>query len=323
MIKISVKVNKFTLTLIQTKKIKKGVDYMSKINTISVNKVNKRGVYYISFNNEMKSRPCLIISEAEHYGENILAMTITSRCNIAKLLPVVLNETVSFIRTTGLIELRPENIALRTYLGDVSEEVYNLAIDMFISRFDKVDDEKVKMEYEKYISYFENSRFVLKSNPNQVFKPSMLHSNELEGNHMKVNITTKTNPYMVINEHPEIRKRAPRPPKKLNLDIRLKENNSKTRKSAKKVDVYSSKKITTKVPKERIKSSAIMELSTKPQPYKLSEWSVRDLIEFRKDSFKMNNNELTKKYNCDERRLNYIRKNVKNEIELRKKNVAI
>ena len=124
---------------------------MSKINTISVNKVNKRGVYYISFNNEVKSRPCLIMREAVHYGENILAMTITSRCNIAKLLPVVLNDKVSFIRTTGIIELRPENIALRTYLGDVSEEVYDLSIEMLMTRF-VGNKEEINKQNNEYIS---------------------------------------------------------------------------------------------------------------------------------------------------------------------------
>lgn len=285
---------------------------MSKINTISVNKVNKRGVYYISFNNEVKSRPCLIMSEAEHYGENILAMTITSRCNIAKLLPVVLNDKVSFIRTTGIIELRPENIALRTYLGDVSEEVYDLAIEMFMTRF-VGNKEEINKKYEEYISYFENSRFAMKANPNQIFKPSLLTISE----EVKINRNNHKSYYnhsaIVINEHPEMRKRTPRPKK--NTDT------NKTN-QVNKQDKHNTKPTTTQYKKKVIETPDEKLQQALPK-YKLSEWSVKELVDFRSDSFKLANNELMKKYNCDARRLNFLRRNVRIEIASRKKPIFI
>lgn len=285
---------------------------MSKINTISVNKVNKRGVYYISFNNEVKSRPCLIMSEAEHYGENILAMTITSRCNIAKLLPVLLNDKVSFIRTTGIIELRPENIALRTYLGDVSQEVYDLAIEMFMTRF-VGNKEEINKKYEEYISYFENSRFAMKANPNQIFNPSMLTISEevkiIRNNHKSFN----NHSAMVINKHPEMRKRTPRPKKN---------NDTNKTNQVNKQDNHNTKPKTTQYKKKAIETPNEKLQQTLPK-YKLSEWSVKELVDFRSDSFKLANNELMKKYNCDARRLNFLRRNVRIEIASRKKPIFI
>ena len=214
-------------------------------NDISVSKITKGNVYYIDFHDERKCRPCLVVGESKHYGENVLIMTITTQEDIPNLLPILLDDKISFIRTSGISEIPESEINTKKYIGRVSNNVLDLAISMFSLRLLNNDDNKFQFIKERYNEY--SNKF-----------------SKLKLKGTQINFKFENEKSTVVDS--------------INIEFDNK-------------DKY---------------------------PYSLSQWSDKQLKSFRHDSFSMNNDELKSKYQCDDRRLGFLQRYVKKEINTRK-----
>lgn len=148
-----------------------------------VNRVMQGGIYYFKQESEKKSRPFLVISKDDGYGQEVLVFSITKKFTSPEVnLPIVINKTVSFIRVSGPIEVKKHTFFTAPFNGILVPDVFSIAIRMFTKRFASVNEDELNKDLNRYLTQLEKDKIPLLMNQNKLFKKSDYLNSTIETN---------------------------------------------------------------------------------------------------------------------------------------------
>lgn len=138
-----------------------------------INRIVQGGIYFLRLSFDDKMRPYLVVSKDNGYGMNVLSFMIMSKYTDSKITcPIVLSNTVSFIRASGTIEIQPKAIIDADFAGIIQPEILSIVTSMYISRFADIPIdmvEKNQKELTTYLELLESKKYGLHDNPSIQF----------------------------------------------------------------------------------------------------------------------------------------------------------
>ena len=136
-----------------------------------VNRLIQGGIYFFEVDERSKNRPYLIVSKENGYGMDVLAFLITKQFISSKVsLPVVLNGEISFVRISGTREIPLSKVNYDAFYGLLRPDVFSIAIQMYMRRFAKVNEEELDRDLNNYLLELEKGDFPYLINPNKYFR---------------------------------------------------------------------------------------------------------------------------------------------------------
>lgn len=156
---------------------------MTQDSDMFINRIVQGGIYFLRLSFDEKMRPYLVVSKNNGYGMNVLAFMIMSKYTDSQITcPIVLSNTVSFIRASGTIEIQPKSIISADFAGIVQPEILDIVISIYMSRFidfPSEELEKIRKKSMDYLKLLESKKYGLHDNSSIQFTAKDFLENSL------------------------------------------------------------------------------------------------------------------------------------------------
>ena len=137
-----------------------------------INRIIQGGVYFLTLE-DGKRRPYVVISKNSGYGMNVILLTITSKCpSPVFMLPVIVRNHVSFIRTSGTREVPVRTIIDSEFAGIIRPDILSLAISFYATRIMKMkseDMQNLRLQEKEYLKEVETHKYPLYADDTIIF----------------------------------------------------------------------------------------------------------------------------------------------------------